>query len=238
MLCSQPTWQSAKRTNRQAFSVPQRAIAYLRATKSYGVKYHFQPDESKRHKIHAYADASWADDPNTRRSTGAYIAFMNGGYVSSHSRIMRTVALSTAEAELMAATEAAKDLVHLANVCEGFGIYETDTTLGEDNSAALLMATDFNHSATSRSKHIQARHFYVRDQCAPSEDDDGNEIPPAIRMYYVPTADQRADIGTKALDPITFARHRDCIVKHINTEDYEQPANAEFSVQLAVYYCD
>ena len=217
------------------FEILTRAIAYTNATRTYGVTYYFQPDINTRNKIHGFADSSWADCPDTRRSTAGYIAFMNGGYISAHSRVLKTVALSTAEAELMAATEAAKDLAHLGNVCGGFGIGNADTTIGEDNSAALLMATDLNHSVTSRSKHIQARHFYVRDLCTSSEDDDGNEIPPLMRMYHVPTDDQRADIATKPLEKISFTRHRDAIVRHIEAGGYEQPANAELSVGVPVY---
>jgi hypothetical protein len=160
---------------------------------------------------------------------------MNGGYVSAHSRVMRAVALSTAEAELMAATEAAKDLAHLANVFDGFGLSDVDATLGEDNAAALLMATDINHSVTSRSKHIQARHFYVRERCMPSEDDDGKEIPPALRMFAVPTKMMRADIMTKATDKDTFKFHRDYMVKHVPTEHHEHPKDAQMKVHLAIW---
>ena len=56
-----------------------------------------------------------------------------------------------------------------------------------------------------------------------------------MRMYHVPTDDQRADIATKPLEKISFTRHRDAIVRHIETGDYEQPANAEFSVGVPVY---
>ena len=147
---------------------------------------------------------------------------------------MRTVALSTAEAELMAATEAAKDCAHLDNVLSGFGA-RADISLAEDNSAALLMATDVNHSVTSRSKHIEARHFYVRQQCCPSEDDDGNELPPALRMYKCDTKMMRADIMTKPTDAVTFARHRDDMVQLVGAADYSQPVNAEFSIDLPVW---
>ena len=64
----------------------------------------------------AYSDASWADCPDTGRSTGGYVVYQNGGPVAFSSRVLPTVALSTAESELMAMTECSKSLMHLRYV--------------------------------------------------------------------------------------------------------------------------
>ena len=75
----------------------------------------------------------------------------------------------------------------------------------------------------------------MRQQCTPSEDDDGNELPPLLRMYKCHTTMMRADIMTKATDEQTFIRHRDHMVQLVGAADYSQPVNAEFSIGLPVW---
>ena len=190
-------------------------LAYCKKTRDLGIVY--TPAE---HGIGmaAYADASWADDKDRRRSTGGYICFMSNGPISWHSRVMRTVALSTAESELMAACEATKDICHLRNILHDFGNSDQPgTTLGEDNTAALAMSTDVNQSITSRSRHIGARHFWLRQHTIAGWDgtEPGGESAPTVEMYHVPTAEQTADIMTKALPRPTFELHRKKMLHYV-----------------------
>ena len=53
--------------------------------------------------LSCYVNASHAADIDTRRSTTGYIFFMSEGPVSWQSRMQSTVALSSMEAEYMAA---------------------------------------------------------------------------------------------------------------------------------------
>ena len=58
-------------------------------------------------------DSDWAGDTDTRRSHAAYIIMMNGGPISWKSRRQDSVALSTSEAEYMAASEVGKEILYL-----------------------------------------------------------------------------------------------------------------------------
>ena len=59
--------------------------------------------------LNCYVDASHAADIDTRRSTTGYMFFMTGGPVSWQSCMQSTVALSSMEAEYMAASAATQE---------------------------------------------------------------------------------------------------------------------------------
>ena len=61
----------------------------------------------------------------TRRSTTGYISLFRGGPIAWQSRLQRTVALSSCEAEYMALREAIKEQLYLTNIGK-----ELPTTFG------------------------------------------------------------------------------------------------------------
>ena len=61
-----------------------------------------------------YSDANWASERSTgRKSTSGGVVYLNGNAVKCYSRLQPIVALSSAESELFALTEAAKELLGL-----------------------------------------------------------------------------------------------------------------------------
>ena len=85
--------------------------------------------------------------------------------------------------------------------------------------AVLMMCSDLNHSVNTRSRHIAARHFYVRGRTQPGEDDDGNETPAALKMVHCRTEDMLADTLTKSLPKDTFLKHRERLVQLVDTDE-------------------
>jgi hypothetical protein len=81
-----------------------RIFRYLRSTSNYGFRYTRGPGESK-----VFSDADFAGDKVTRRSTTGVIAIIANGAVSWTSQLQKTTALSTTEAEIIAASEGAKN---------------------------------------------------------------------------------------------------------------------------------
>ena len=139
-------------------------------------------------ELDAFVDASFAGDVDTRRSTTSYVFKISGGPVSWQSRIQTSVALSSMEAEYMAASAATQEAMWLNRLLHQLGFRTPrPTTIYEDNKAAILFA---NHPGDYlRSKHIDTRRHFVRETVVNGE----------IALVHIPTAEQQADGLTKAL---------------------------------------
>ena len=127
--------------------------------------------------------------------------------VSWGSKKQTSVALSSCEAEIMAASEAAKEAIFLSKFLNELGHGSTEPLeMGMDNQAAI--AISYNPELHSRTKHIDRRHFFVR-ECVENMQ---------LRVPYVNTVDNLADFFTKPLQKNTFFRMRD-ILMNVPTVD-------------------
>jgi hypothetical protein len=144
-----------------------------------------------------YCDASWGGDPKDRRSVTGYLFMLHHGVVSWHASRQRSVALSSAEAEYMAVSDACKEAVWLRNLLvELRWPHEGPVVIREDNQAAIQMSHNpRDHSST---KHIDIRYHHIRERISARE----------VMLDYVGTANQTADVLTKALPKPGFLRMR------------------------------
>jgi hypothetical protein len=86
-----------------------RIIRYLNTTKDLKLTYGIGPEIG----LECYADASWGDDLNTRRSTTGYLTKLDGNIISWKSQRQPTVALSSTEAEYMSLSVAVQEIIWL-----------------------------------------------------------------------------------------------------------------------------
>ena len=169
-------------------------LRYLKGTMELGIKY------SKReisNVLEAYTDADYAGCPDTYRSTSGYVCMLNGGPVSWMSKLQQTVAVSTTEAEYMAASFCASEVMFLRGLLEDVGFAQQGPTLlHEDNQGAVhLMKNEVLHT---RAKHIHVRYHQIREFVAHK----------FIRVQHCRTDEMVADILTKLLPKVTFERLR------------------------------
>jgi len=80
---------------------------YLKGTLEYKLTY---SDELGSDIFTAYCDAAHGDCKDSGHSTGGYLTMMAGGAIGWSSKLQGTVALSTTEAEYIAAVEAGKEI--------------------------------------------------------------------------------------------------------------------------------
>ena len=150
------------------------------------------------HFMGTYADADFAGDEGTRKSTNGHCIMLHGGIVSWLSKLQSTVALSTAEAETIAGLEAVKQVIHMRLFLQELGEEQLEPSIVyEDNNAAISLAHGKEQS--KRSKHYQLKVHFLNEQYARG----------VFAYEKVPTKEQLADVFTKALAREDFCRFRD-----------------------------
>ena len=109
--------------------------------------------------MEGYTDADGASQEH-RRAISGYTFIIDGGVVSWSSRKQELVTLSTAKAEYVAATHAAKEAIWLRNfIGEVFSPLTEPMTLHCDNQSAVAIATNGNYHA--RTKHIYIHYHFI-----------------------------------------------------------------------------
>eukprot|EP00128_Syssomonas_multiformis_P012363 Colp12_sorted_trinity150504_noHs@6801 len=118
---------------KEHWTAVKRVFRYLCDTCDYGLCYQGRLGLDRLLDIRGFVDADWARDLYQRRSTSRYVFNLFGGKVSWMSKKQYVVALSTTEAEYMAATHASKEEVWLQRLCSSMGLVQGAIRIGFDN---------------------------------------------------------------------------------------------------------
>ncbi|CAI7788966.1 unnamed protein product [Closterium sp. NIES-53] len=109
-----------------------------------------------------HADASWADDQATQRSSQGYTFSLGSGSVSWRSTRSSSVLSSSCEAEIYAGAMAAQELCWLTYLLTDLGEQPcSPPVLYVDNKAMLALCRE--HRLEHRTKHIALRYFLARE---------------------------------------------------------------------------
>ncbi|KAE8721307.1 hypothetical protein F3Y22_tig00016563pilonHSYRG00148 [Hibiscus syriacus] len=108
-------------------------------------------------------DADWADDVNDRHSTTGYCFNTGSTTVSWCSKNKTIVALSSCEAEYVAATMAIQECILLKRLIqETFYVLDYPVPIHCDNESAIKLAE--NRVFHARTKHIETLYHFVREK--------------------------------------------------------------------------
>jgi hypothetical protein len=117
-------------------------FCYLRQTTDHKIQY-----QGAGHSgLIGYSDADWGENRDNRRSTTGFVFLMADGAVTWTSRIQKTVARSSTEAEYMALSEAYSEIAWLTSLQREIGYSPTaPTPLVSDNQGGIFLAINPAH---------------------------------------------------------------------------------------------
>jgi transposase InsO family protein len=185
----------------------ERVLRYLAGTKDIGLVFGSRNGDtvgdSRGRKaqvqvdVCAFSDADWANDKGDRKSISGWVAKLNGDPVSWSSKKQRVVSISTCEAELYAEAAAIQEVLWLRGLMSELGLSTlTGSTVHVDNQSTIAVS---EHGVKSeRTKHVDVKYHFVTDAVERG----------VVRLRWVPTSEQQADIFTKALPAPTFLHLR------------------------------
>ncbi|CAI5977806.1 unnamed protein product [Closterium sp. NIES-65] len=174
------------RHTKEHMDAAKRVLHYLRSTSGMGLVL----GGRARVVLTSHADASWADDLATQRSSQGYTFSLGSSSISWRSTRSSSVLSSSCEAEIYAGAMATQELRWLTYLLTNLGEPpRSPPVLYVDNKAMIALCEE--QRLEHRTKHIALRHFLARElkQCG--------QLP----LAYVATWANTADVFTKALQP-------------------------------------
>ena len=204
MVCTRPDIADAvgsvakycEKYSNEHWIAAKRIAKYLKTTSKYALNY----GGNNSSGLVGYADANWASDPDTRKSTTGYVFLLNGGAVSWNSKRQSTVATSSTEAEYMSLYSAVQEAIWLRRLLKDVN-YDTNGAIKiyQDNQGTIALAK--NPTFHNRTKHIDIKYHFSREQVK-----SGN-----VELEYVSTNNMIADALTKPVSRNKIEEFAKCI---------------------------
>ena len=173
----------------------QQVLRYIKGTMNQGLKFSKDKNFDGKIRIRAFVDSDWAGCIDTRRSTMGYIIHVSGCPVAWKSKLMKTLALSSCEAEFMALTEVCREIMWMCRFLEELGIDYHMPEIYCDSSSAINWACDpIQHQ---RNKHVELKYYFVRDQVMNGK----------VIAFKIHGTRNHSDPMTKPVGPQILRRH-------------------------------
>ncbi|GMJ08979.1 cysteine-rich RLK (RECEPTOR-like protein kinase) 8 [Hibiscus trionum] len=163
-------------------------LSYIKKTPALGLFF----SANSNLQLHGFVYSDYSSCPDTRRLVFVFCMYIGDNIVSWKSKKQTTVSRSSCEAEYRAMAAATCELVWLASLLSSFHIPVTTASLYCDNQSAIHLAS--NQVFHERTKHIEVDCHFIRDKVR-----DG-----FLKLFHVSSANQLADILTKALQGPAF----------------------------------
>nr|GFA13672.1 retrovirus-related Pol polyprotein from transposon TNT 1-94 [Tanacetum cinerariifolium] len=166
----------------------ERIFCYLRGTVNMGLWY----TRDSGFELTGFLDADYAGCKDTFKSTSGGAQFLGEKLVSWSSKKQDCTALSTAEAEYVSLSACCAQVLWMRTQLTDYGFHFNKILIYCDSKSAIAISC--NPVQHSRTKHIDVRYHFIKDHVEKG----------TIKLYFVKTDYQLADIFTKALPADRF----------------------------------
>ncbi len=174
-------------------------------------------------EINAYFDGDFAGDTDTRKSVSGFIIFVCGAAIAWRSKEQKSVSLSSTEAEYMAISEVAMEILYIVGILKFLGVkIKYPIELNVDNIGAVYLAK--NATTGNQTKHIDTRYHFIMEY-----NEDG-----IMKVIFVRSENNHTDIFTKNLNSEYFVMH----CKSIGLTDIHQASTPKMRNRKGVKICD
>ena len=140
-------------------------------------------------------DSNYAANRDDRRSISGWITTLGGCITGWASKTQNVVTLSSTEAEYIALTTCAQEVVFLQSMLKELFGRAKQAVIFEDNEGAIFLAK--NQKVGQRTKHIDVRHHFIRDKLSEG----------SITLGYIPTDENPSYINTKNTPQAIHVKH-------------------------------
>ncbi|SOV06544.1 uncharacterized protein UDID_17512 [Ustilago sp. UG-2017a] len=180
--------------SREHYIAAQKVLQYLDYTRDTHLQY---GSNKQQDFLMAHSNANWASDATAqRKSSSGSAVFVCGNLVAWKSALQCCTALSAVEAEFVATTEATREVLFFKHLFKAIGIDVGIPTIFSDNTGTIQVSKD--PAQHWKLKHIDTKYHFIRDNVQ-----DGK-----VRIKYINTADNLADLFTKLVGKATLLRTR------------------------------
>jgi hypothetical protein len=180
-----------------------RVMRYLRGSIHHELTYTREATAT----FYGSADADWAGEPNTAKSTTGYAFSLGSGSLSWKAGTQSIVTHSSTEAELVALDEAARELEYLRQLLQEFDVdVDLPVDIFQDNMSTikLVLGGRFN----PKTRHMNVRYHYTHDLVTEG----------AVRCTHLATESMPSDVLTKALSKADHLRHTAVLLGRVRLE--------------------
>ena len=204
MLCTRPDLSVAvnilsrylTKNNKELWQCLKRVLRYLKG--SIDIKLNYMRGNYNDLLI-GYVDSDWGgnDEKDRKSTTGFLFKLFEQCTICWSTKRQLSVAASSTEAEYMALFEAVREAMWLKALATRRNVnIEKPIIIYEDNNGCISIAN--NPTCHKRSKHIDIKYHFSREQVEKN----------IIKLNYISTGNQLADILTKPLSAVKFLEFR------------------------------
>jgi hypothetical protein len=172
-------------------------IRYLQGSRELGIMYSKPSNNGPMNQpniLWGFVDSDWAGCPDSRRSTTGFTLMLNGAAVAWKSKRQSVVALSSAEAEFMAASALVQEVIYARRLLENLGFPQPAPTFIYEDNRTCIAWSEGSVGGSDRAKHIDLREHFVHDAVKAG----------VLKLVPVASVDNVADLLTKPLPKAAF----------------------------------